>query len=104
MVDMSQIAFRHHDELIYGVSQEDFNQLKRELSPFYLINNPHIPLQIRYNPQREIVGIFLTGEKSRIVFNKLEVPIEHKIHYTELRDALLERLDRVRILREGWID
>ncbi|MFH1506563.1 MAG: hypothetical protein ABIE94_06275 [archaeon] len=106
---------QYDDYLLRNVSPAEFEALKREeadivsavIDGFNEVWRPRvqgITTTFRYNTSRDIVGIFLEREGQQLIVEGEGLSEAEKHVVGSLYTALENRLDRLRLPKERWVD
>lgn len=92
--------------LIYGVSPEEYGEIKDVESDFieYLKTETTFHFEPRYNPNRKAVGLqFFQGREDKgLILFEHQLPETVRGSHERIRKSLERKLDEIRILQEEW--
>ena len=98
---------REYSGLIYGVTPEEFEQIKNAEEWFLneISQEPYPKIfKIQYNPKRKAVGIFYKGENEFKLITSGSDDESAKGCFERIKDGLERKLDLVRLPLEEWRD
>lgn len=104
------------DYLLKNVTPQEFVELKGQEADLVASAIEHfngawrqriqrIKVNFKYNPLRSVIGIYVKREeKQRLAVERNELSEEEDAVVASLYQTLEQRLDRMRLLRERWVD
>ncbi len=104
--------------LLRGVKPEEFAELKRQevdlvnsvmegFNETWKLRVQGIKATFKYNPLRNVIGIYVErqGQQQLVVEGRgLRLSVEEDVVVGSLYQRIEQKLDRLRLLKEEWVD